>query len=97
MALADGTLFAAGPPDLVDEEQAVKLLATPAMQQRITEQEEADRGDRGGILWAVSADSGQKRSELALDTIPVFDGMAAAEGRLYLSCVDGRVICLDGN
>ena len=94
MVLADGTLFAAGPPDLVDEEQAVKQLATPEMQQRITEQEEAYRGDRGGILWAVSADSGQKLAEVDLDTIPVFDGMAAAGGCLYLSGVDGRVICL---
>jgi hypothetical protein len=25
---------------------------------------------------------------------PVFDGMAAAGGRLYLSTVDGAVVCL---
>jgi hypothetical protein len=96
MVLANGTLFAAGPPDLVDEEQAVRQLAIPETQQRIAEQEAAYRGDRGGILWAVSAGSGQKLSEVGLDTIPVFDGLVAAEGRLYLSSVDGRLICLGG-
>ncbi|MBC8876893.1 MAG: hypothetical protein H8E44_46285, partial [Planctomycetes bacterium] len=50
----------------------------------------------GGTLWAVSAESGQKLSELELDTIPVFDGMAAARGRLFLSGVTGQVMCFGG-
>ena len=61
--------------------------------QQLREQEEAFAGKRGGTLWAVSADSGQKLSEIELDTIPVFDGMAAAGRRLFVSLNDGTVAC----
>jgi len=96
MALAGRTLFVAGPRDLVDEEQAVRQLNSDDMQRLIREQEAAYTGQRGGLLWAVSADDGEKLATLELDTIPVFDGMAAAGGRLYLATVDGRLICLAG-
>ena len=43
--------------------------------------------------WAVSAGSGEKRHEYNLDAPPVFDGMAAADGSLYLVTMDGRVSC----
>ena len=36
---------------------------------------------------------GTKLSELKLDAPPVFDGMAAAGGKLYLSCLDGKLRC----
>jgi len=96
MVLAQGTLFFAGPADLVDEEQAVKQLADPQVQERLRAQEEAFVGNSGGSLWAVSAENGEKLSELKLDTIPVFDGMAAARGRLYLSGVNGHLMCFGG-
>jgi hypothetical protein len=28
--------------------------------------------------------------------MPVFDGLSAANGRLYLSTLDGKVLCLRG-
>jgi hypothetical protein len=31
-----------------------------------------------------------------LDSAPVFDGMAAANGRLYLSLENGQVLCMAG-
>ena len=96
MVLAQDTLFFAGPADLVDEEQAMKQLADPQMQERLREQEEAFAGKSGGSLWAVSAEGGQKLSELELRTIPVFDGMAAARGCLFLSGVNGEVMCFGG-
>jgi hypothetical protein len=34
--------------------------------------------------------------EIPLDVPPVFDGLIIAEGRLFLSTLDGRVICLGG-
>ena len=49
-----------------------------------------------GLLLAVSASGGGKTAEYALDTVPVWDGMAAAYGRLYLSTVDGEVLCMAG-
>ncbi|MHC4403699.1 MAG: outer membrane protein assembly factor BamB family protein [Planctomycetota bacterium] len=96
MVLSEDTLFFAGPADLVDESAAVKRLADPQTQAQIREQEEAFRGLKGGTLWAVSSQSGEKLSEVPLETIPVFDGMAAAGGRLYLAGVDGRVTCFKG-
>ncbi len=96
MTLAKGTLFVAGPADLIDEDQAVRQLNDPQMQKLIREQEDAFRGEKGGMLWAVSAENGQKLSELSLDTIPTFDGMAAAGGCLYVSGVNGQLMCFGG-
>jgi hypothetical protein len=51
------------------------------------------RGEAAGTLWAVSASDGRKLAEWTLKGPPVFDGMAAANGRLYLALTDGKVIC----
>jgi len=45
-------------------------------------------------LWAISAKDGKKLHGLALDAAPVFDGLAAADGRLFASLVDGTLRCL---
>ena len=50
---------------------------------KLAEQDAALQGEQGALLWAVSASDGNKLAELALDTLPVFDGMAAA-GRAAL-------------
>ncbi|MFQ5811249.1 MAG: PQQ-binding-like beta-propeller repeat protein, partial [Armatimonadota bacterium] len=78
MILAGDTLFLAGPPDLPD---------------RPDDGLAAIYGGKGGVLWAVSARDGTKVAEYALDEPPVFDGMAAANGRLYLATTDGKVAC----
>jgi outer membrane protein assembly factor BamB len=49
---------------------------------------------KGGLLIAYSAETGEPRAEYELDSPPVFDGMAAAAGRLYLSKKDGTLLCL---
>jgi hypothetical protein len=43
---------------------------------------------------AVSAADGQKLSEIELPATPVFDGMIAAGGRLFVSLEDGSLACL---
>jgi len=93
MVLADDKLFVAGPPDLVDEQIASKKATDPGMQQLLREQAASFRGEKGGQLWAVSTTDGTCLSRHKLETIPVFDGMSAATGRLYLSTVDGKIIC----
>jgi hypothetical protein len=50
-------------------------------------------GRKGGVLWVMSGADGAKIAEYKLDAPPVWDGMAAAGGRLYLATADGRVIC----
>jgi hypothetical protein len=36
-------------------------------------------------------------SELKLKSPPVWDGMAVAQGRLFVSTVDGKVLCFGKN
>lgn len=54
----------------------------------------AQDSGKGGLLWLASARDGRKLAELKLQAPPVWDGMAAAGGRLYVSCTDGRLLCL---
>jgi len=46
------------------------------------------------VLWAVSAVDGGKLQEIKLDVLPVFDGIIAAGGELFMATADGKVVCL---
>ena len=48
-------------------------------------------------LWGVSVSDGKKVAELRIDSPPVWDGMAASGGRLYLSTLAGEVLCVRGD
>ncbi|MFH1716683.1 MAG: PQQ-binding-like beta-propeller repeat protein [Planctomycetota bacterium] len=96
MVLADRTLFVAGPPDVVDEEEIWGRTLEPQVQAKLKAQSAALEGQNGSLLWAVSASDGEKLAEYELESVPAFDGMAAADGRLYLSMKDGRVLCMAG-
>ena len=96
MVQAQDTLIIAGPPDVVDEEEAAERLGTPDIQASLAEQDSALLGQRGALLWAVSTKDGATISELRLNTTPAWDGMAVAEGRLYMSMTDGTVRCFAG-
>jgi hypothetical protein len=45
-------------------------------------------------LLAYAIEDGRLLSELKLPAPPVFDGMAVANGRLFVSTTDDRVVCL---
>ena len=47
-----------------------------------------------GFLWAVSAAKGRKLAEHPLPAPPVYNGLAAARGRLFVATQDGRLTCL---
>ncbi|GAF71007.1 unnamed protein product, partial [marine sediment metagenome] len=96
MVQAGETLFIAGPPDVLDEDEARAGLARPEIKARIAEQDAALMGRKGALLWVVSTKDGGKLAEMKLAVPPVWDGMAAAGGRLYLATVDGKVVCLAG-
>ena len=51
-------------------------------------------GEQGSVLITVSATDGKELAHCRLDSCPVFDGMAAAYGRLYISMTDGSLLCL---
>ena len=88
------TLFVAGPPAEADEREVYLLHGAPDVQEKMADQVAAFEGRRGGLILAVSKTDGSKHSAYHLDSIPVFDGMAAAGGRLYLTRVDGKLLCL---
>ncbi len=92
MALADRTLFIAGPADVLEETGRGKL--DPAREKLIVKQEAAYLGKAGAVLRAVATADGRTLAERRLPSPPVFDGMAAAKGRLYIALVDGSVVCL---
>ncbi|MGB2864260.1 MAG: PQQ-binding-like beta-propeller repeat protein [Sedimentisphaerales bacterium] len=94
MVLTEKALFAAGPPDVEDEDEAVKTLLDPATQKKLAEQSAAFEGKRGAFLVAVSRDGGEKLAAYSLDFVPRFDGLIAANGRLYISTLSGEVLCL---
>jgi outer membrane protein assembly factor BamB len=52
------------------------------------------RGEGGASLLAVSPADGSVLAEMALPSMPVWDGMAAAGGNLYLALMNGDVVCL---
>jgi len=94
MILTGNTMFIAGPPDVVDEEEAFRRYGDTEVMAKLAEQDAMSGGRKGAQLWTVSANKGEKLAEHSLDSIPVFDGMAAAYGRLYISMEDGSLRCL---
>ena len=95
MVLGKDRLFLAGPPDVADETKMLGYLpgADDPFNRQLNAQDDAWRGKRGGLLWAVSVANGEKLAEHKLDHVPVFDGMAAAEGKLFVSLANGHVAC----
>ena len=51
-------------------------------------------GTKGGLLSVRSASNGEKLGEQTLDSPPVWDGMAAADDRLYISLENGSLLAL---
>jgi outer membrane protein assembly factor BamB len=96
MVLARDILFIAGPPDVVDEEEAFRRVGDPQMHLQLARQDAAMAGENGALLWAVSAQDGEKLAEYRLESLPVFDGLIAVRGRLYMAMADGTVLCYAG-
>ena len=95
MVKAGETIFAAGPADVVDEKRAAALVrGSEAIPPEIEKQQRLFEGAGGSVLWAASAKDGGKRAEIKLEVSPVFDGLIAAAGELYMATVDGKIACL---
>jgi len=52
--------------------------------------------DGQALLLALSATDGAELARCPLEAAPVFDGMAAANQRIYVSQLNGRVACFGG-
>ena len=81
MVLTDKILFFSGSPDVIPEDDPLAAL----------------EGRFGGKLWAVSKDGGEKLAEYDIASPPVFDGLIAAGGKLYMVTCDGKVRCWENN
>lgn len=94
MVLASNKLFVVGPADVIDEEETFQKLTEkdPAVQRLLAEQDAVLKGKDGSQLLTVSIDTGEIEHTVKLDALPAWDGMAGANGRLYLSTSDGRVV-----
>jgi outer membrane protein assembly factor BamB len=81
MVLAGDRLFLAGTKDRFDAEDPLAMF----------------EGRAKGTLWALDPETGEKLDELDLDAPPVWDGMIAAQGRIFISSTDGSVRCYLGD
>ena len=75
MVLAGHHLFLAGSPDVIDPKDPYGAL----------------EGRKGAELWAVSTADGRKLATHRLAAPPVFDGLIAAQGKLFIVMADGTV------
>ena len=87
LVLTRDKLLVAGPPDLRKKESKVLAYLNEA------ESLASFRGEKGVFLRVVAAADGKTISQRKLDAMPVFDGMSAARGKVYLSLKDGQVQC----
>ena len=94
MVLTPGLLFTAGPPDVVDEAKAFHRLGRPTVQKALARQSAALKGREGAILYAAGVRDGRRVTAYQLASPPVWDGLAAAHGQLFLAALDGTVSCL---
>ena len=87
MALGNDRLAIAGPPDLgLKDPHLLAFKNEP-------EARAGFEGKKGVWLRIVHAANGNKIFECDLPAMPVFDGLSAANGRLYLATSDGKVLC----
>jgi hypothetical protein len=75
---SESAIFVAGPHNPGDSQGFLDALA----------------GKHGAILRRFSAKDGNAYGDFELDALPVFDGLAAAYGKLYISLANGKLICL---
>ncbi len=77
MVLTADRLFVAGPPDVIDPKDPLGAF----------------EGRKGGLLYTIDSASGEKLAEHTLPSPPVFNGAAAAHGRLYIADEHGNITC----
>jgi len=95
MVLAGDHLFIVGPPDIIDEEATFQKLSEKdaEVQKLLSAQDAAIEGQQGAKLLTVNADTGEVKNTMQLETLPSWDGLAGANGQLFLTTLDGKVMC----
>jgi len=101
MLLTDKTFWTAGAPrfqedaarQYLETAQTDRFELTPLLRDAL----DTFQGKKGGVLLASDKANGGEQARFDLPSPPVFDGMIAAAGRLYLALKDGRVLCMGPN
>jgi hypothetical protein len=75
---ATNLLFAAGLPDVIDPEDPLASF----------------EGRKGSLLNVYSAKDGSLLKSTPLASAPAFDGMIAANGRIYMATNNGKLLCM---
>jgi len=98
MVLAKNIIFVAGPPDVMDEEETFERIKArdDSVNEVIAKQQAALDGNQGSVLLAISTETGETLGKYDLGYLPTWDGMAAANGNLFLSTEKGTITCLKG-
>ncbi len=91
MVKADDILFICGAEDIINES---KRGLNSEKRKLLKKQSKLFAGEEGSVLWAVSAADGREINKTRIGYMPVFDGMIAAGGKIFMSTVDGKLICL---
>jgi hypothetical protein len=95
MIKASDKLIVCGPEKIIDEKGAIRRYPEESVLQELKQQDAILDGQRGSHLWVVHAEDGHILEKHELPALPVWDGMAAAQGQVYLATQDG-VVCLGG-
>lgn len=77
MVATKDVLFAAGVPDVIDADDPLAAF----------------EGRKGAVLLVRDKRDGRRRGQYPLPAATVFNGMAAANGRLFVAMTDGRLTC----
>lgn len=97
LVLSEDRLFMAGSPridrnpvrELLAKQNADRYDADPLFKST----EDTITGKKGGVLYGAKKENGARLMQIDLPSIPVFDGLIAADERLYISMRNGVVMC----
>lgn len=98
MVLSGFRLFIVGPPDIIDEEATFKQLSEsdPEVQELLSKQDALLDGEQGSMLLVVNTETGTVEHQVELASLPAWDGLVGANGKLFLSTLDGKIMCFAG-
>jgi len=96
MVLVNDRLFVAGPRDVADEKELWGRSNEKIFQRKMAAQAAWFKGTHGGYMQVFSKKGGKKLAERKLAYLPAFDGLVAANGKLYMVTECGSIVCYEG-
>jgi outer membrane protein assembly factor BamB len=81
----------------IESDSPMLAIAGPPVIKDFQGFEKAIKGEKGGVFQLLLAGNGKELCKLSLDSPPVFDGMSAVDGNIFISLINGQVICIGNN